>query len=277
MKTDKESEQWVILSLPSIWEGPTEFTIPEDKRELGEALWPYKYSAEKLLQAKKTMGSYLFSAMHQQKPAPPEGGILKRTWWKRYKELPGRFDEIIQSWDCAFKDTAASDYVVGQVWGRIGPDKYLLDQVRDKMNFPQTIHAVERLTKKWPQAYKKLIEDKANGPAVISTLNTKINGLIPVNPEGGKTARAQAVSGDIEAGNIYIPDSSIAYWVDDFIEECASFPNGSHDDQVDAMSQALARLITTCSADTEIRSLGRRSDIIRGFTSFNIRDLKRYY
>ncbi|MDE3196541.1 MAG: phage terminase large subunit [Acidobacteriota bacterium] len=62
-----------------------------------------------------------------------------------------------------------------------------------------------------------------------------------MNPEGGKIARAAAVSPFIEAGNIYLPHSLWQPWVNDFIEECAAFPNGAHDDQVDAMTQALLR------------------------------------
>ena len=118
----------------------------------------------------------------------------------------------------------------------------MLDQVRGRMDFPSTVRAVESLSAKWPQARAKLIEDKANGPAVISTLKSKISGLIPVNPEGGKMARLQAVSPDIEAGNIYLPEPSIAAWVHDYVEEFAAFPNGANDDQVDATSQALLRL-----------------------------------
>ena len=78
----------------------------------------------------------------------------------------------------------------------------------------------------------KLIEDKANGSAVIQMLPHEMAGLIAVNPEGGKVARAAAVSPLIEAGNVYLPHPQFAPWVDEFIEECAAFPNGAHDDQV---------------------------------------------
>ena len=64
-----------------------------------------------------------------------------------------------------------------------------------------------------------------------------------VTPEGGKDARAAAVSPSIEAGNVYLPHPQFAPWVTGFIEECAQFPNGAYDDQVDAMSQALIRLL----------------------------------
>lgn len=191
---------------------------------------------------KRSLGSYAAAGQLQQRPSPAEGGILKREWWRFYTVAPEHFDEVIQSWDCAFKDTDTSDYVVGQVWGRVKADKYLLDQVRGRMDCPATIRAVKRLSERWPKANAKLIEDKANGPAVIASLKHEIPGLIAVNPEGGKQARVHAVSPQIESGNVYLPVSSAAPWVDAFVEEAAVFPNGPHDDQVDAMSQALLRL-----------------------------------
>ena len=125
------------------------------------------------------------------------------------------------------------------MWGRVGASKYLLDQDRDRRDFPRSVDAVRRLTARWPVARLKLIEDKANGPAVISTLKNEIAGIVPVMVRDSKLARAHAVSPDIEAGNVFLP---FAPWADGFIEECASFPNGANDDQVDAMAQALDRL-----------------------------------
>ena len=147
-------------------------------------------------------------------------------------------DESIQSWDCAFKDLDTSDYVVGQVWARLGSFFLLGDQVRARMDCPATVQAVRNLSAKWPHCLAKLIEDKANGSAVIQMLAREIPGILPVNPEGGKIARAAGVSPLIEAGNVYLPHPAWAPWVNDFIEECAAFPNGAHDDQVDAMTQA---------------------------------------
>ena len=142
----------------------------------------------------------------------------------------------------AFKDTKASDYVVGQVWGRRVADKFLIDQVRDRMNFPLTLQAVLDLSARYPEAMTKLVEDKANGPAVIAALQGKIAGLIPVEPMGSKEARAAAASPQVESGNVYLPHPFLAPWVEGFIEEHAAFPRGGHDDQVDSTSQALNRL-----------------------------------
>jgi predicted phage terminase large subunit-like protein len=134
-----------------------------------------------------------------------------------------------------------------------------MDQVRDRMDFPGTIAAVRRLTARWPLAAAKLIEDKANGSAVIQTLAHELPGIIPVEPLGGKVSRAAAVSPRIESGNVYLRHPAFAPWVNDFIEECANFPFGRNDDQVDAMSQALARLNVLPLVQQEVDTRTTRS------------------
>lgn len=247
---EEEGEKWEVVSLPAIAEDDDPLG-----REFGQPLCPDLFTKDALESIKKAVGSYWWASLYQQRPSPAEGGIFKRNWWQYYRRVPDRFDEIIQSWDMTFKDTKTADFVVGQVWGRKGANKYLLDQVRDRMDFPATIQAVRTLSAKWPQARAKLVEDKANGPAVIATLKNEIPGLITVNPEGGKVVRAQAASPDIEAGNVYLPDPSVAPWVYDFIEECAAFPNGVNDDQVDAMTQALIRFANKSTNTTGIEIL----------------------
>ena len=79
----------------------------------------------------------------------------------RQEPLPERVYNHTQSWDCAFKDTKDSAFVVGQVWAELGADSYLLDQVRDKMDINATLDAVRALSKRWPQSLNKLVEDKA--------------------------------------------------------------------------------------------------------------------
>lgn len=242
----------------SIWIDP--------RQEPGELLWPERVTKEDLAALKTTLGSYRYAGQYQQRPAPAEGGVFKRQWWRYWRPahlelppvmvrmadgelrsipavaLPENFDQVIQSWDLAFKDLKTSDYVAGQVWGAVKADRFLLDQRRDRLDMPATLAAIRMASDKWPAARTVLVEDRANGPAVISSLAHQIGGLIPVNPEGGKLSRASAVSPQCESGNVYLPHPALAAWVDDFIEECASFPNARHDDQVDAMSQALNRL-----------------------------------
>lgn len=144
-----------------------------------------------------------------------------------------------------FKDGPKNDYVVGLIIGQIEP-LYVVDCVRDRMDFTDTLPAIMNAFNRFkPQA--TIIEDKANGPAVIS-LRSRIPGLIAVNPQGGKFSRASAISPMVEAGNIFLPERSS--FTSSLIEECASFPNATHDDQVDALSQGLSWLRSRPSIDT---------------------------
>ena len=212
---------------------------------------------------KVSLGSYRYAGQYQQRPSPADGGIFKKQWFRFWRPahidlppvavrladgslgsvpavaVPGQFDTMIQSWDMAFKDNAGSDFVVGQVWGAKGSDRFLLDQTRARLDMPATKEAVRLLSERWPRAGAKLVEDKANGPAVIQELRHQLPGLIEVKPEGGKVARAHAVSPMVEAGNVYLPHPMLVPWVEALLEEMAAFPNGRHDDQVDAMTQAL--------------------------------------
>lgn len=268
---DEEPERWHIVNLPAIAEEtPQEFpatcTVEPDGRKPGEALCPERYSLAKLNAIKRRVGSYFWNALFQCRPTPPEGGILKRHWWCYWQpkganlgpvrvlradgsvhesspvDLPDAFDEQIQSWDMAFKETKTSDFVAGQVWGRVGANKFLLDYYKERADLPKSIAAVQTMTDRWPAARAKLIEDKANGPAVIQTLHGRVSGLIAVEPIGSKESRAYAVQPEIESGNVYLPHPRLKPWVDGFITTCAGFPNVQHDDEVDAMTQALLRL-----------------------------------
>jgi len=139
----------------------------------------------------------------------------------------------------AFKDTKGSAFVVGQVWGYAGANNYLLDQVRQRKDFVASVQAVRALSIKWPKCIDKLIEEKANGAAVINTLHDEVPGLLPINPEGSKEARAHAASQYVHAGNVWLPHPSTAPWVLDLIEELATFPGSAFKDQVDTLSQWL--------------------------------------
>lgn len=209
---------------------------------------------------KRQVGARGFLALYQGRPSPGDGTVFKRDWWQWYdtpRAVPmpdGTWKAlgvttVIASWDMAFKETSGSDFVCGQVWGVVGADAFLLDQVHDRLDFPGTCFAVQAMKAKWPQIGAFLVEDKANGPAVISQLRTKVPGLIPVNPTDSKLARAHAVSPFVQAGNIHLPDPELAPWIGDWIEEVTSFPRAAHDDRVDAMTQALHRLYIEGATD----------------------------
>lgn len=236
-------DRWDVLSLPAL----AEANDPLGRAE-GDALCPWRYPVDALHGIQRAIGSRDWSALYQQRPSPDEGEVFRRQWWQRWREAPIRFDSMLLSVDAAFKDLKTSDYVVIQTWGRVGSSFYLLDQVRDRMSFTATVAAIRAQTRKWPQAGAKLVEDKANGSAIIDTLRSEIPGIVPVEPQGGKQARAWSVQPLLEARNVWIPEDSMFPWVGHFVEEAASFPNGAHDDQVDTMTQALHYLSTRGAA-----------------------------
>jgi len=264
-----EPDEWQVFNLPAQCDEPDNDLLG---RQQGEYLWPaYGFDQEWGAKRQKEVGTRAWNALYQQRPAPSTGAILKRHWFnfwcykgqadqlkavtlpvpeslgggyvqKAPEELPEDLESITQSWDMAFKDSKHSSYVVGQVWGAHGARRYVLDQIRKQLDFPATIRAFEQLCGKWPESQQKWIEDKANGPAVISTLQGKIGGIIPVRPEGSKEARGHAISAEVEAGNVYLPHPQLAPWVWDLIEECAVAPYGATDDMFDALTQAISKL-----------------------------------
>jgi hypothetical protein len=117
-------------------------------RAQGELLCPERFDETAVAALEKLLGSYGTSGQLQQRPSPASGGMLKRGWWNEYEIPPADMDEVLLSWDCAFKETKDTDFVVGQAWGKKGGNFYLLDQTRDRMDFPATCRAIESLSAK---------------------------------------------------------------------------------------------------------------------------------
>lgn len=189
-----------------------------------------------------------WNALYQGRPTAKEGNMLKREWWRFYNRADYdngilTFDTMILSVDAAFKDAEKNDYVAMEVWGKKGTGLYLVDLVNQHLNFPDTVKKIRTTLAKYPQIRGIYIEDKANGTAIIQTLKTQVFGVIPVTPDKSKEARVQDVSFYIEAGNVYLPRDMGFTW--EFVEQCAEFPNGKHDDMVDSMSQAITKLVRT--------------------------------
>ena len=222
-----EGDTFRIVNYPAIAEHD------ELHRKAGEALHPERYPLSTLLQIQKTIGSRDWEALYQQHPVPDGGALFKLEWFRRWTatSLPPEFDHTLMSWDMTFKDSKNSDYVVGQVWGKKGPNFYLLDQVRGQWDFVKTKEMVRVLAQKWPRVVRKLVEDKANGSAVISELKSTVSGFVPITPTESKEARASSVTPYFEAGNVFIPEDSAAPWVPHYVSELLEFPAGSHDDQ----------------------------------------------
>jgi len=258
------------LCLPAEYEPTHPFVWPDDPRtEPGELLWPDHFTEAAVKDLKNQLGSYRAAGQLQQRPAPAEGGIIKTAWWRYYDPTlldfePGEewagpaFKRLYQSWDTALKDKTTSDYTVGQLWGADGPDRYLLRQVRGRWGLTDmTQQAVDLHAwagARWPKlaSHSVFVENAALGPELMSALRKKIQGVLPVNADRDKVSRAEAITPQLEAGNVFVPGDRVMTaagwapnttdtpsWVQELIGECAAFPNAANDDQVDALTQAL--------------------------------------
>lgn len=258
LKKENGGEDWRVVSIPAQADHRPELgEVDPLGREPGEWMETTRGMTEAQWERRKRdTGPRSWAALYQQKPTPDEGGIFPREW-ATYSEpmwivkddgthwIPGadREDhELLMSGDLTFSDSKNSDYVALQVWLRVGHKAYLLDQIRKRMNFNDTCAAILGMRAKWPQVVATLIENAANGPAVINALQKQIYGLIPVEPLGSKSARASAVSPLAFSKDIVLPTAELLPNVEDLREELVNFPS-KHDDTVDALSQAVNQLL----------------------------------
>ena len=190
----------------------------------------------------KNGGLRAWQALFQCSPRVEGGNLVRREWWKYYdpKEV-STFATTVISVDAAFKDKESNDYVAIQVWGKRGIDYYLRYSLNKHMDFPATLQTLRTLRSLFRDTTYILIEDKANGGAIIQTLQHAFSGVIGVTPKGGKVARVNAVSPVIESGHVFLPMGEL--WTEEFIDQFTAFPNGQHDDMVDACSQCLGFLL----------------------------------
>ena len=234
-------EGWEVLNLPALAEKGDPLG-----REEGAALWPGAYPMSELETIKRSIGSRDWTALYQQRPAPAEGGLVKVAWFRRYAAPPEKPRRIIQSWDTGLKAAEVNDPSVCTTWAETETDFYLLDVLRARMEYPALRRAVEAQSLRWKPA-AILVEDKASGQSVVQDLrhSTRLP-VIPVEPKGDKVVRLLAISALIEAGRVHLPQ--FASWLPDFESEVAAFPNATHDDQVDSMTQALDYMSNARSA-----------------------------
>lgn len=244
-----EADKWKVICFPEEYEKDHPYIHPEDPRtEEGQVLWPEWFPEDKLKKTKASVGTKVFTSLYQQRPAPVGGSIVKVSWLGFFKELP-KFTKVVLSVDCSFKDSEGSDYVAMILFGLKGADKYIIHLYRARASIIETIAQIKHIHRMFEGTINyTLIEDKANGPAVISMIKNEIAGVIPFNPgRDSKIARFTAVAPQIEAGNLHVPDKYYEPnrerfpWciklLDIYLNEMMVFPNGPNDDFVDATSQ----------------------------------------
>lgn len=262
-----DAADWTVVRLPA---------LAEEGDPLGRALdtsiCEERFTTEFYHKLRRTIGEVSFAALQQQTPVPASGLVFQKDWLRYYTTrehpiiengfavpfLPDVFTQEIQSWDMSFKDKAASDFVAGHVWKRAGANAYFVARTHDRLNFPATVNAVRAMSVAHPKTATKLVEDKANGPAVIDSLKHEISGLIGVEPEGDKVSRAWAITPMFESGNVWFPHPAIAPWIEKVKLEMWSFPLGAHDDDIDAMTQALRKFQQQLEIEARRREFAAR-------------------
>lgn len=288
-----DPSDWERISFPAIAEiddvlgrspgDPLLSPLIEETREDALTRW------EKI---KRSVGSYVWSALFQQRPAPAEGSVFTMDWFRFWTTNPddvsytpsgepdpkgqtvlidpaelssGRW---VDSWDMTFTGSNDGDYVVGQRWVRHGANRYLIAQQRGHWSFSESLAAMRRwaepsseLSPYGDNVHERLVEHAANGPAIIDTLQAEISGIKPIKARNSKEARARAISPEIESGNVFLPHPNMpgCGWVRDLLSEIRNFPHDAHDDQVDALTQALSGLRTSGHGGISIPGRGGAS------------------
>lgn len=261
-------DDWEMVSLPAIATENSVHRLSDDaddvhSRRLGDVLHPEREPLTVLEQMRRAQGSLTFQAQYQQAPLPPGGNVIRREWLRFYDSEPERFERILVSWDTASTLGEASDWSVGTVWGSIGLDFYLLDVWRDRVEAPELRRAIVSLSEHW-EADATVVEDTELARALVQDLRrTGTARPLLQRPIFDKEARLLAQAARFESGQVHLP--SEAPWLADYMHELLAFPNGRHDDQVDATSQALHWLTARTPVPREVvrRNIGRTNVVRR--------------
>ena len=278
---------WADINIPCECEDPEHDVL---HRQLGDALMgahmgdidiPQKICKDNTwLQGAKRIimaadGQYTWNALYQGHPTAQEGNLFKESSWKFYRRCDmdiSKLDYLQLSIDATFAKTDTADRVAMTMWGLYNNEIYLWRLINRRMGFVETVDKIKQLCTEYPQIDQLVIENKANGAAIIDTLSI-IEGMPPivgVNPVGGKYARAQAISPYVDAGIIHIctdwtqeeladvePDNEqdaktglLPHQL--FVKQLSHFPYAKHDDMVDSTSQGVARIIKLITGEEAV-------------------------
>ncbi|WP_156680877.1 phage terminase large subunit [Sphingomonas profundi] len=233
--------EWLDISLPAIAVTEERFILSTTPlrshlRRVGDLLDPVREPLEVLRGLKRQMGTAAFEAQYQQAPMPPDGDVIKLSWFRTYDALP-EGGETVFSVDTASKAGLRNDWSVIGVW-RIVDDRCYLDYLwRRRVEYPELKRSLIDLAGQY-LPNRILIEDKGSGSGLLQDLKAEgypVNAYEPGSLD--KESRMRIQSAKIEAGRVLLPAQ--APWLEEFQNEVRRFPNGAHDDQIDALSQLL--------------------------------------
>lgn len=271
---------WKTINLPCECEDPEHDPLG---RQLGDALVgehlgdhdiPKKVRNDnEWLRTKKKLviagdGEYTWNALYQGHPSAQNGNLFDPAWWQPYSRRDVRFtdfDYTCLSVDATFKKTETSDLVAMELWGLRQNHLFLYKLVNKRMGFVETLARIRKFLSDYPGIDELIIEDKANGSAIIDTLRYSdgVPPIIGVNPQGGKYSRAQAVAPFVSTLVVHVPNDFTEEeereieWdtpeklngTQKFVIQHTKFPFMKHDDMVDSCTQALTRLIKLATGE----------------------------
>ena len=232
------ADQWEVIRYPAIAE------IDENFRKQGESLHPERYNVDALEQIRKAIGPRDWSALYQQNPVSDEGDYFSRDMIRYYE-----YDEIDTAelnyycaWDLAIGQRDRNDYSVGIVVGIDEYDHlYVVDVVRGKYDGFELVEQILDLYETWRPGIVGIERghiEMALGPFLQK--RTRERGLSEAYFKDlkvgrrDKEARARAIQGRMQQGMVYFPKDAV--WTGTMVAELLRFPNGTHDDQVDALA-----------------------------------------
>ena len=248
---EQGGDQWEIVNFPA---------IAEDNdilgRQPGDALFPMRYSVEDLERIKRTLGSYWWSALYQQKPHPDGGNIFKRSWFRYFHEEGENYVLhrpegqtriskascwILQTCDPAATENESSDFFVLGTWA-VTPDNdlILLSIFREKAETTKHKQVMQSQFDRWNPDYQG-VENRTFGLNIIQTCVKAGLPIRPLQADTDKVSRARPVAARYETGSVYHPQG--APWLADYEDELVAFPNGTYDDQVDVTAYAYISII----------------------------------
>ncbi|MBP7415510.1 MAG: phage terminase large subunit [Pyrinomonadaceae bacterium] len=231
-------EVWEKVDLPALAEDGDPLG-----REIGEALWPERYSSQDLEAIRRQQGTYSFSALYQQQPVPSDGGLFNREWFQHIVSRPPNGLAWARGYDLAVSTKTTSDHTASFrcAFDRNG-NLYIADGFRRRIEYPeQRRYVIDRVGEERNTSHG--IEKALHGQALVQDLrqDVKVRGrpIEAIRVDADKITRALAWAGLAEDGKVILVQGT---WIDDFVDEVCSFPYGSHDDQVDAVSLAVRML-----------------------------------
>lgn len=242
-----EGADWTVVNLPALAED-------EDPlgRNPGEALWPERYDTDELDRIRLQLGSHAWGSLYQQRPTPREGGYFKRHWFEIVDVAPAQVAARCRYWDKAATDQGG-DYTAGVRVSRTEAGVfYVEDVIRDQLSSGAVKQTVLQTAQLDGEACEIMLEQEpgSSGKDVVNDYAKLLRGyrFRGEKVTGSKEVRADGLAAQAEAGNVKLVRGP---WNEEFLNELTAFPNGAHDDQVDAASGAFRRV----ARDRQVRSI----------------------